>query len=136
MVIVPQVVLFFACADAHADDEQGEMTLVRPIHVVRLPQGANYPYAVERFYFYGILANGLGELVWHVELRDEEDNLLGQTESASIHFDANNRFDGIEFLAEISTWELSAPGLYHFSLRSDQSPEPLAIAVIRFIEGY
>ncbi len=135
MTIIPKTVLFFACEDARVDEENGAMTLVRPIHVVRLPQGADYPYAVDRFFFYGLLANGLGDLLWHVELRDEDDELLGRTESASIHFDANNRFDGIEFLAEIATWELSAPGLYQFSLRCDQSPEPMATAELRFIEG-
>ncbi len=133
MAVLPQIIRFFPCADADADDETGRITLIDPFSIVLLPNDTEYPCEISDIFFYVHVAAGLGTFYCCLEARAENGLAVLRTKPKAVVFDGDNRFHGIEFLLHLPSWDIPGPGLYQFSLFANHVPEPIGTTEIRFV---
>ena len=130
--VAPIVPLFFPCESATIDLSDEKWVLKQPLHLVKLPNGAVFPYRVHEIWLYAQLIFGLGDFNLSIQLVEPDSGIvLGKSAVIQRTFDAENRSITTEETFRLRGITFPRSGMYELRLIGNHDTLPGGVAVLR-----
>ena len=121
--VLPAVKLIFPCDAAVINLADLKWELKNPWAVVRLPQGAKFPFRVVDLWVYAQLTDGVGSFDLRVEMRQRRDDGTQRTVGASvptrIDFPGGHQLRAFDTAFQLKKVPFREAGLYEFYVTAD-----------------
>lgn len=123
MHVFPIVRMLIPCEAAWHAPEDEKWVLQSPWSVVRLPEGASFPFRKDEFCVYSQLSDGLGEFEISIEFRhvqeDESRRTVGWTKTTIVEFKRGPQPILLECVFQFRDAPFREPGLYEFRVAAN-----------------